>query len=496
MKRKVWCATLGCDKNLVDSEALLGRFARRGVQPVQDPEDADIWVLNTCGFIDAARADSADTVGQLAAAKEGRTLVVCGCWSQEHGDTIRERWPQVDVVAGVGQFDRVVAACVGEDAAPAGPVPGLLAFPLAGKATAPIVADPLEAHYVGMLDRPLLTPPHVAFVKIGEGCNFGCTFCRIPLIRGKQRSRPVAEIAEEVRRLVERGVSEVQLVSQNTSDYGRDTGEKLLDLVRALDGVAGLRRQRLLYIYAGLVTVDDLKRLLDLPTVAPYLDIPVQHASPRILRAMRRPGGDRTSPAFFGELRRHRPDLVLRSTALLGFPGEEEEDVALLADFLAEVRFDHLGTYRYSAEAGTPSAALPDPVPTEVALDREALIADLQAEISQERQAARLGGRFEVVIDRLEDADDPDGGLPDLLEAVLEGRWLDGAERETLRGVWAGGGRVAVGRSHHYGYDLDGVVVLPAGGLEPGRWVTAEFTGASPYDTWARPLDGAGKKGT
>ncbi len=221
----------------------------------------------------------------------------------------------------------------------------------------------------------------------------------------------------------------------------------------------------------------------------------MQHASPRLLRAMRRPGGDRTSPAFFAELRRWRPDLVLRSTALLGFPGEEDEDVTLLADFLAEVRFDHLGTYRYSPEAATPSAALPDQVPGEVALDREALIADLQAEISQERQAERLGRSFEVVIDRIEDAGDPDGDLPDLLASILDGEWRDERERERLRGVCASGVPVAVGRSHHYGYDLDGVVVLPADGLEPGRWVTAEFAGASPYDTWARPLD-AGRKGT
>ncbi len=178
-------------------------------------------------------------MAQLVAAKAGRTLVVCGCWSQEHGDAIRARWPEVDVVAGVGQFDRVVAACTGGGAAAARATADPGAFPLAGP---PIVDDPLEAHYVGMLDRPLLTPPHVAFVKIGEGCNFSCTFCRIPLIRGKQRSRPVAEIAEEVRRLADRGVSEIQLVSQNTSDFGRDTGENLLDLVRTLDAVPGLQR--------------------------------------------------------------------------------------------------------------------------------------------------------------------------------------------------------------------------------------------------------------
>jgi ribosomal protein S12 methylthiotransferase len=493
LSRRVWCATLGCDKNLVDSEALLGRFALRGVQAVNDPEDADIWVLNTCGFIDAARTDSADTVAELAAAKGDRTFVVCGCWSQEHGESIRERWPAVDVVAGVGQFDRVVEACVGTPAASPAPGAGLAAFPLAGP---PIVEDPMEAHYVGMLDRPLLTPAHVAFVKIGEGCNFNCTFCRIPMIRGRQRSRPVAEIVDEVRGLVARGVSEIQLVSQNTSDFGRDTGETLLDLVTGLDRIDGLRRQRLLYIYAGLVTVDDVKRLLDLPTVAPYLDIPVQHASPRILRAMKRPGGDRTSAAFFAELRRARPDLVLRSTALLGFPGEEDEDVAMLADFLAEVRFDHLGTYRYSPEAGTASATLPDQVPAEVAMDREALIADLQAEICQERQTARLGERHDVVVDSVAAAGDEDQGLPEVIEAVLEGSWGDEAEREALGGVLTSGAPVAVGRSHHYGYDLDGVVLMPGEGLEPGTWVTAEFKGASPYDTWARPVYGAGRKGT
>jgi len=352
--KRVFCATLGCDKNLVDSEALLGRFALKGIQPVTDPDAADIWVLNTCGFIDAARADSEETLQSLIESKEDRTLVVCGCWSQEHGDDIQTRFPGVDIVAGVGQFDRVVAACL--DGNPIFNSPGPAAapdFPLVGP---PLVEDPMVVNYTGLVGRPLLTPPHVAFVKIGEGCNCSCTFCRIPLIRGKQRSRSVAEIRAEVEGLVAQGVTEIQLVSQNTSDFGRDTGQTLLELVRTLDQVDGLRRMRLLYLYAGLVSVDDLRRLLELEKVAPYLDIPIQHASPRILKAMRRPGGSKASPAFFRALRTDRPDLVLRSTALLGFPGEEEEDLILLADFLAEVEFDHLGTYRFSPEQGTPSA--------------------------------------------------------------------------------------------------------------------------------------------
>jgi ribosomal protein S12 methylthiotransferase len=495
--RKVFCATLGCDKNLVDSEALLGRFALQGVRAVTDPAEADIWVLNSCGFIDAARSDSEATLRELCAAKEDRTLVVCGCWSQEHGARIRTRFPEVDVVAGVGQFDQVVAACVGEAAPTPPPIrPFEIAPPAAASGAEALIVDPMVAPYVGLVDRPLLTPPHVAFVKIGEGCNCACTFCRIPLIRGKQRSRPRAEIVTEVRNLVARGVSEIQLVSQNTSDYGRDTGEKLFDLVRDLDALAGLDCIRLLYLYSGMVSVDDLRRLLDLPAVAPYLDLPIQHASPRLLKAMKRPGGEKSSARFFRSLREGRPGLVLRSTALLGFPGEEDEDVALLADFLAEVRFDHLGTHRYSAEAGTPSAGMADKVPDEVALDRAALITDLQEEISLGRQEERLGQVHDVVIDAVVSPgpDDPHG-LAEVLDALADGSWCDEREREAVAGVGESGVSFAVGRSYHFGYDLDGVVVLPAGAagpggrLRPGERLRAEFRGVTAYDVWARPAD-------
>jgi len=482
--KRVFCATLGCDKNLVDSEALLGRFASRGVQPVTDPDAADIWVLNTCGFIDAARSDSEETLRSLIEDKEDRTLVVCGCWSQEHGDDIQSRFPGVDVVAGVGQFDRVVAACLGEtpsrESSPSSTAP---IFPLAGP---PIVDDPMAVNYTGLIGRPLLTPSHVAFVKIGEGCNCSCTFCRIPLIRGKQRSRSVSEIVTEVRGLVAQGVTEIQLVSQNTSDFGRDTGQTLLELVRALDQVDGLRLMRLLYLYAGMVSVDDLRRLLDLEKVAPYLDIPIQHASPRILKAMRRPGGPKASPAFFQALRADRPDLVLRSTALLGFPGEEEEDVSLLADFLAEVEFDHLGTYRFSPEQDTPSALMPDRVPDEVIHDREALIMDLQAEISLRRQETRLGRTFAVVVDEVirpgsEQAAEAEG----ILNSFQDGAWTDEGERPTLSGVLRSDVSLALCRSYHFGYDLDGIVAMPADQLQPGQWVEVEFRAVTAFDVWA-----------
>jgi ribosomal protein S12 methylthiotransferase len=270
--RGVWCATLGCDKNLVDSEALLGHFAARGVAPVDEPEDADVWILNTCGFIAAARTDSQDTLAELVRAKgPTRFLVVVGCWSQEHADGIRRAFPEVDIVAGVGEFPRIVEAC------------------LAGQRTQ-VKADPARAGYTGLESRPLLTPSHVAFVKLGEGCDGQCTFCRIPRIRGPLRSRPSEDILAEVTQLAARGVREIQLVSQNTAAWGRDHGERLVDLVRLLDKVEGLRWIRLLYLYPGLLPVEQLLMLLDYQRVVPYLDLPIQHATRRLLRAMKRPG--------------------------------------------------------------------------------------------------------------------------------------------------------------------------------------------------------------
>lgn len=486
--RRVWCSTLGCDKNLVDSEALLGHFTRRGAVIVREPEDADIWVLNTCGFIDAARGDSERALREMCEAKEERLLAVCGCWSQEHGDAIRERFPDVDVVAGVGQFARVVDACLGVGGAAAVVAPD---FPLAAPAAAGtlLVEAPSAAPYGGLVDRPLLTPPHVAFVKIGEGCNCHCTFCRIPLIRGPQRSRPVSEIVGEVRGLAARGVREIQIVSQNTTDFGRETGETLLELVTGLSAVEDLRWIRLLYLYSGLVSSDDLRRLLDLPKVAPYLDLPIQHASPRLLKAMKRPGGDKSSPAFFKRLRDGRNELVLRTTVLLGFPGEEDEDVEQLADFLAEVEFDHVGTHHFSPESGTPAARMAQQVPAEVVLDREALITDVQSGISLGRQEQRLGQVFDVVIDEVIAADQrDDSGVDEVADALADGQWLSLRERRAFTGVVGSAVSLALGRSYHFGYDLDGSVLLAAPAAVPGEVVKARFVAVTPFDVWGEPV--------
>jgi ribosomal protein S12 methylthiotransferase len=472
-QRRVYCHTLGCDKNLVDSEALLGRFQRLGLQIVHDPQQADIWVINTCGFVASARHDSHEAIASLAAAKGHRTLVVTGCLAQEHGKELKARHQGIDVVGGVGEFDRVAEASIEGRS-------GWLAV------------SARTSRYEGMSDRPLLTPGHMAFVKLGEGCSRTCTFCRIPLIRGPLRSRSIADIVSEVRILAGRGVQEIQLVSQNTADFGRDTGEDLESLLRALSDIDPLRWIRLLYLYPGLIPAARILRILELPRVVPYLDLPIQHASPRILRGMRRPGDPKRAEGFFRDLRSARPDLVLRTTVLLGFPGEEEDDVELLLDFMSEVEFDHLGTYRFSPESGTPAAAMPDRPTDDETADRESRVLDLQAEISGKRLLRLLGKRFQVVVDTLIDADDlPTGGqAADWTASLLDGKWRREADRERAESHIVQDRRLALGRSFHFGYDLDGMVVLPwSEGMAPGVVCEAVFTGATSWDVWAQADD-------
>ena len=453
---RVHVATLGCDKNLVDSEALLDAFRRAGLQPVADADSADIWILNTCSFIDAARRDSYDAIETLLEAKGDRRLVVTGCLAQETGRKLREAYPEIDLIGGVGNFEEL-AADLGAG----------------GRGTPSTTPD--DARYAIGGDRPLLTPAHTAFVKLGEGCNLRCAFCRIPRIRGRLRSRSIAEIRDEARRLAERGVRELNLISQNTSDYGVDTGETLPDLARALAEIDELRWLRFYYFFPGRSTGATLQALLEVPKVVPYVDLPMQHAAPRILRAMHRPADSRRAAAMFSELRRRNPDLTLRTTMLLGFPGETEEDVEVLADFLAEVEFDHLGTYRYSPEEGTPAAALgPGPDPEEVA-DREARILDLQAEISLSRLWRRLGRDCGIVVDRLDPGDRWRDVLAEMSPEVPE--------------VLYRSPELAVARSAALGYDQDGVILLPAAKLKPGDWLTARLEATSAFDAAGIPVD-------
>jgi len=431
--RSVFAMTLGCDKNLVDSEALLGRFGARGITHALDPDDADILVVNTCGFIEAARRDSFDAIAALCRVKGDRTLVVTGCLSQEHAGVIAERFPDVDLINGVGNFERLLDALEArEDIVPVG--------------------RPEDARYEGFADRPLLTPPHLAFVKISEGCNFRCSFCRIPFLRG-------------------------------------NTDDDLLDLVASLDGITGLERLRLHYLYPGLITADRFRRILATPVVAPYVDMPVQHASPRILKRMSRPFDPAALASFFTALRADDPTITLRTTILLGFPGEEEEDVEQVADFLERIKFDHVGTYRYSPEAGTRGAEMTDVPDDEDVADREARIQDLQHDLSLGRQKTRLGGSQRVVVDEIAPVDDWRDIAADLLDA--ESEYRDTELTEVGRRLLSGES-VAIARGDHQSHDVDGVTLIPAADLRAGQWLNARTLAINPYDALAVPAQGDG----
>lgn len=449
---KVHTMTIGCDKNLVDSEVLLGKFKSRGLVPTSELDDADVWILNTCGFIDAARRDSYDAIDDLCQRKDGRTLIVIGCLSQEHSTEIANRFPEVDHIAGVGNFDQIIEKV------------------FEGEKMVEIVSPDL-VEYSGFQEREILTPSHVAFVKISEGCNYSCSFCRIPRIRGKQRSRSISEIVTEVKQLAASGVLEIMLVSQNTSDYGRDSGENLLQLVTELSKVEGIIWIRLLYLYPGIIPTNDLKNILSIEKVVPYLDMPIQHASPKVLRAMNRPFNIDATMKLFTDLRSLNPDIALRTTVLLGFPGEEESDIEMTADFMEAVRFDHLGTYRYSPEIGTAGAELELTVDDEEVADREARLMDLQSEHSLQRQLLKKDNKQLLLVDSIEPVE----------------QWKELIAEFSQSGLLSGN-NVAVARTPYLGYDIDGVVLLNAQGLNAGQWVNSKIVDVTAYDSLAVQL--------
>jgi ribosomal protein S12 methylthiotransferase len=383
----VHLVSLGCPKNQVDGELMLGLLARDGVAPVDRPEAADCVVVNTCAFIDRAKQESIETILELAAWKArvpGRRLVVAGCLSQRYGAELLAELPEVDALVGTGELPRivdVVRRLDARDAWIAGAPPG----------------------YVYRADAPRVRLGRVpyAYVKIAEGCSMGCTFCAIPLMRGRHRSRPLADVVTEVEALARDGVQEAVLVSQDTLAWGKDLPgpgrSDFGDLLLALSETA-IPWLRYLYLHPAHVT-DGLIGKLGRARALPYVDMPIQHADDAVLRAMRRGVTRRRMAEIVASLREAIPGATLRTTVLVGFPGETEAAFQTLLAFLEEARFDRVGSFVYSAEEGTPAAALPDPVPGEIAEERARLVQEAQDRLAWERQASLLGSVHEVLID-------------------------------------------------------------------------------------------------
>jgi ribosomal protein S12 methylthiotransferase len=384
---KVGMVSLGCPKNLVDSEVMLGTLERRGYALTADPADADVIVVNTCTFIDPARRESIDTILEMAAHKTAgrcRRLVVAGCMVQAHHDELRAAIPEIDALVGLNDVERIAAACALE-------------------AGARFEASRGAARYLYSHEAPrrLTTPGHTAYIKISEGCDHTCAFCAIPSFRGTQRSRPITSIVDEARRLAESGVREINLIAQDSTDYGTDLrdGTTAAALLRALDRVDGIRWIRVLYAYPNRVTPDFIEALAGGRRMARYLDLPLQHADPDLLRAMRRGGGADSHLRLIGALRERVPGIALRTTLIVGFPGETERRFRTLCRFVREAQFDHLGVFTYSEEKGTPAAMLRDDVPAAVKEARRARLMAIQERIAARRNRRLLGRVVEVLVE-------------------------------------------------------------------------------------------------
>ena len=381
---KIGFISLGCSKNLVDTEVMLHRLVSEGFEIVSEDIDADVMIINTCGFIESAKQEAIDNILDVAWLKKKRSLrgiVVTGCLAQRYQEQIFEQMPEVDALVGVGSL-----ADIGD----------AVRAVLAGKRYSSF--RPQESAPMGG-DRVLTTPDYTAYLKIAEGCDNRCSYCAIPGIRGRFRSRSIEDIVAEAKDLEKLGVRELNLVAQDTTRYGLDLyGEyRLAELVEAITAATDIPWIRLLYCYPDKITDALIRQLRDNPRLLPYMDIPIQHISDPVLRAMNRHGDSALIRQTILRLRAAVPDITLRTTVMVGFPGEREEDFTALCEFVKEARFDRLGAFTFSPEEGTPAAEMPDQIDEQVKQDRYDILMQTQLQINAELQERYIGTRRAVL---------------------------------------------------------------------------------------------------
>ena len=455
---KIGFVSLGCPKNLVDSEVMLGMAEKEGHEITADASQADVLVVNTCAFIDRAKQESIDTILEMAELKKqaaGRKLIVTGCLGERYRDELKKEIPEIDVVLGTGEVGAFTAALQ-----PSAVSLQPSARPLTFFHKAPVFGIDLPTYiYDADTPRKRVTPGHYAYVKIAEGCDYKCAFCIIPKMRGHYRSRSIDSIVSEAKQLAAHGVKELLLISQDTTFYGIDRGERgaLPKLLRALNEVVGLEWIRLLYLYPTTITADVIDAIADLDKVVKYVDLPLQHASDAVLKRMKRPGTRRSYLRLLQNIRARIPGVVLRTTFIVGFPGETAEDFAELEAFIDEVGFDHLGVFTYSHEEGTTAFDLKDDVPAATKRKRQERLMARQRGLVAARQQSRLGERTRLVVD----------GPSAEHDLVVQGR-LPGQAPE-----------------------IDPVVYLTdcdPSSLPRGSFIDVEIVGAQEYDLVARPV--------
>lgn len=433
---KVLFVSLGCDKNLVDSEVMLGLLRDKGHEITNDEAQAEVVVVNTCSFIHDAREESIQTILEMAELKKNgvcRLLIVSGCLAEKYRDEVLEELPEVDAVVGTTAYDTIC---------------GVIDKSLAGERVRSF--ESTDRLQLVETRRVLTTGGYSSYLKIGEGCDKHCTYCIIPMLRGNYRSVPMDYVLEDARKLAAAGVKELNIVAQETTTWGKDIyGEKRLhELLRELCKVEGIRWIRLLYCYPEEITDELIDVIRTEPKICHYLDMPIQHSSDAILRRMGRRTSRSELETVIGKLRKAIPDITLRTTLITGFPGETEEDHEDLKSFVRKMEFDRLGVFTYSPEEGTPAEKMAGQVPEDLKESRRDELMLLQQQVSAKKTAAMIGKTVEVLVE---------GRIPE-------------------EGVY-------VGRTYRDAPEVDGYIFLNAQEeIISGDFVTAEVTGADEYD--------------
>jgi ribosomal protein S12 methylthiotransferase len=453
--QRIYFVSLGCPKNQVDTELMLGQVAAAGHSLVDAPETADVIVVNTCAFIDAAKEESVDTILEMAQHKKAGAgkLVVTGCLAQRYADELAKDIPEIDHILGSADFQSLASALApqppnGRDKLPSGKSKKRKALPVIQVSETPSYIYDHDAPRVRIGAR------HSAYVKIAEGCDRPCSFCIIPKLRGPQRSRRVEDIVAEARALAAEGVLEVNLIAQDLTRYGWDGGtspesrQTLAQLLRSLGTVEELEWIRLHYTFPSAFDDELIDAIAREPKVVKYIDVPLQHISDPMLKRMRRGHSSRVTRELVKNLRARIDDVVLRTTFIVGHPGETAEEFEELCAFVEESKFDRAGAFTYSIEPGTTSAMLPNRVEPEVMAERQQRLMEIQRKISRERHEAMVGKELAVLVE----------GVSSESEYLLEGRWYGQAP------------------------GIDGVTYLSDGQVPAGSLVRARVTQASDYD--------------
>jgi ribosomal protein S12 methylthiotransferase len=441
MTEKVKVVTLGCEKNLVDSEIMAGLIHGRGFQLVEEKEEATVIIVNTCGFIDAAKEESVNTILDMADLKQTaklKALIVSGCLTQRYKKQLMEEMPEIDGIVGTGDFDKINHIV---DEALRGKKPILVGNPV--------------FNYDQDLPRQVTTPRYTAYVKIAEGCDNACTFCSIPIMRGSFRSRSMESIISEVEKLASQGVKEISLIAQDSTNYGTDLydGFMLPTLLNKVSEVAGIEWVRLHYAYPGFFTDELIATIASNPKICKYIDMPLQHSVDAILKRMRRPGRQKDARELVSKIRENIPHVALRTSIIVGFPGETDEDFEDLKQFVRDMQFDRLGVFTYSKEDDTPASRLPDQVADDVKEFRANTLMEIQREISNLRGGNRVGQEIDVLIERYDGRSDVYIGRSQYDAPEIDGEvYVSNAQLKI--------GEIAKVRiTHSYEFDLSGEVV-------------------------------------